>query len=102
MTPLDKAPDWSGKMRRPFRQSARKAAVLTGLLVALMVPWIKIVFAGQLPSEAAAAPVGGSSAAAVDSENPRASTRQSESFRQWAGRPVVPLSRNFFAVRPEN
>jgi hypothetical protein len=85
-----------------LRASPAKSATLSGLVLIMVVAWIRVLMGGHTgPAPAQAAMMGNSSSSSEyvpDSPAQRKPSDQSLSIQQWARQPAEPLGRNPFAV----
>lgn len=93
---------WSEKAMAALRASPAKASVLTGLLLIMVVAWIRVLVGGHTnPASAQGATAAVTPSAPSLAAEPSASRHPGDSgpsLQLWARQPVRPLSRNPFAV----
>jgi hypothetical protein len=93
---------WSEKAMSAVRASPGKSSVLTGLVLIMVIAWIRVLVGGHTgPVAAHGATTPAGLAAGVLSEEPVVPHRSADpgqSIQQWARQPAQPLARNPFAV----
>jgi hypothetical protein len=99
-----KTNNWMGAMTRVFRADPKKTGSLAVLLLVLAVMVGRQVTSGRGGRPAAAA--GAATGSRVDlagsaTVTPASRAGVAEAFQEWAQAPVLPVSRNLFAVRIE-
>ncbi len=84
------------RVRETLRKEAKKAAILTFLLVVLGILWVRMAMKnGDAPPVATAAT--DSALSGVPLAHPKGSPAAA-SFREWLNAPPHPLTRNLFAI----
>ncbi|HSI36801.1 MAG: hypothetical protein ACAI43_26425 [Phycisphaerae bacterium] len=96
---------WTTQLARAAKADPKKAAVLGGLVVVMVVMWGRLIGgSGTGPAAAVASPTAparsGGAPTASASATPRGGYRvaAAAALQEWAGRPLSPLSRNLFAI----
>jgi hypothetical protein len=91
---------WSEKVISAVRASPGRATVLIGLMLIMVIAWIRVLLGGHTNPPVAQGATGPAASAMLSADQP-ASHRLTEpgpSVQQWARQPMRPLARNPFAV----
>jgi len=95
-------PAWSEKLQEAFRASPVKAYTLTGLVIIMVIAWVRVLVGGHTNpagAQAAMTSVGtASTAVAVEPAPVHHSQDQGQSLIQWTRQPLRPISRNPFSI----
>lgn len=102
MTSVQSLTTWSEKAMNAMRASPAKAAVMIGLLLIMVVAWIRVLAGGHTnpaTAQAAAVPPARTAPQLSDDSAPyHSSTDSGPTIQQWARQQPQPLKRNPFIV----
>jgi hypothetical protein len=84
-----------------FKASPAKSSIVTGLVVIMIVAWVRLLCGGKASPASAQAATGASTNALLlrqDRPAARRETNEGPQLRQWAEQPTRPLTRNPFVI----
>ncbi|HYE21189.1 MAG TPA: hypothetical protein VEA69_22270 [Tepidisphaeraceae bacterium] len=95
---------WTTQLARAAKADPKKAAVLGGLVVVMVVMWVRLIGGPAAgPKAAVASPTaparaGGAPVASAAARGVHRAAAATAALQDWAARPLSPLSRNLFAI----
>jgi hypothetical protein len=94
------------KLMDLIRKDPKKAGVLVVLALLLSGMWVRMAMNGQTQPQHAAASVVNPAAKAktqpASAFSKTTSANTADALQQWLGKPIVPMSRNLFAIRMDH
>ncbi len=90
---------WPAKLFRAAQADPKKASILGGLLLVMVIMWVRLL-SGSSPAAASAANTGQRAGSSLLPQPAKPSQKggSAQALQDWAGRPLSPLSRNLFAI----
>jgi hypothetical protein len=94
------------KLMDLLQKDPKKAAVLSVLALMLGGMWVRMAMTGQTQPQHAAASVANPAASAKKKPaspfSKSTSVNNADALQEWLGKPIVPMSRNLFAIRMDH